>query len=617
MRLMDSPREECFDRLTRLATRLTGAPVALLTLVDADRQFFLSEAGLGEPWATLRYAPLTHGLCPRVVADRSPVVVADVHHPKPGHAPPPAAGDLGEAAFAGVPLIVGGECVGSLSVLDGRPREWTDEQLAALEDVAAMATGELSLRATATERDEALEALRESEERMRLAFEAGAIGMVMTSLEPESLGRMVRVNNAFCEFLGRSEASLLGTHVLDITHPDDRDLSAAKLRELAAEGSYAVRHLEKRYVHGDGHTVWGALTTTATLASGGRRSYVISLVEDITDRRLAENDLPAIANVLRRILSGEDARETIVEAAVTIAGATSAHLVERTGPDMLEVTAVVGADVGRVEIPISARSVTAHVYLTGEPLFLADPAQSPLVSHRHLALTNPASMLWQPILSHDQVIGVLVVCWAERLASLSGRAASAVALLTDETAVALAHLDALERLAAQATTDELTGLPNRRAWDERFAHNMALADRGEHALTLALVDMDRFKHFNDTRGHGAGDTLLREFAEGAAASLRATDTLARLGGEEFGLLLPNCPAGVSALALVERVRAAVPAGQSCSVGFATWDGLETAGQLIGRADRALYRAKASGRDRAVEAAPASAAASGPAQAKAS
>ena len=166
--------------------------------------------------------------------------------------------------------------------------------------------------------------------------------------------------------------------------------------------------------------------------------------------------------------------------------------------------------------------------------------------------------MWQPIFSHDDVIGVLCVCWAERVENICARAARAVALLTDETAVALAHHDALERLAAQATTDGLTGLPNRRAWDERLARDLAAARRRQHPLTLALLDMDRFKHFNDTRGHSAGDELLREFARHARELLREGDKLARWGGEEFAVLLPDCPSHGFAESILERIRALCP-----------------------------------------------------------
>jgi diguanylate cyclase (GGDEF)-like protein len=239
------------------------------------------------------------------------------------------------------------------------------------------------------------------------------------------------------------------------------------------------------------------------------------------------------------------------------------------------------------------------VFLEAEPLFLADPGENPLASPQLVEMANARSIMWQPILSHGGVIGVLCVCWSERVADVSARAARAVALLTDETAMALAHRDALQRLAVQATTDPLTGLPNRRAWDDLVEREMALAARRRHPLTLALLDMDRFKRFNDTRGHTAGDELLGEFAARARGVLREGDALARWGGEEFAVLLPDCPSHGFAASILDRIRAVVPAGQSCSVGYASWDGTESAEQLIERADRALYRAKAMGRDRAV------------------
>ena len=103
------------------------------------------------------------------------------------------------------------------------------------------------------------------------------------------------------------------------------------------------------------------------------------------------------------------------------------------------------------------------------------------------------------------------------------------------------------------------------------------------------------------RSHAAGDDLLREFAVRARVLLREGDTLARWGGEEFAVLLPDCPSANFAETILDRIRAAVPAGQSCSVGYASWDGHESAEELVLRADRALYRAKAMGRDRAASA----------------
>ena len=154
-------------------------------------------------------------------------------------------------------------------------------------------------------------------------------------------------------------------------------------------------------------------------------------------------------------------------------------------------------------------------------------------------------------------------------------------------------LDRLERLAAR---DPLTGLANRRTWDERLER--ALADAGRHGrpLAVAVLDLDHFKAVNDAHGHAHGDRVLHDAAGAWEAELRPADVLARIGGEEFAVLLPECSLD-AAVAVVERVRAATPHGQTCSAGVAAWDGAEAAPVLVDRADRLLYEAKRQGRDR--------------------
>jgi diguanylate cyclase (GGDEF)-like protein len=156
------------------------------------------------------------------------------------------------------------------------------------------------------------------------------------------------------------------------------------------------------------------------------------------------------------------------------------------------------------------------------------------------------------------------------------------------------------RVQALAHTDALTGLPNRRAWDEELASALARAARSEVDITIGLLDLDHFKRFNDDHGHAGGDRLLRAAAGAWQAQVRESDFLARFGGEEFAFILWDCdPCGADALA--DRIRDATPAGTTCSIGVAAWDGEETADEVLARADRALYRAKADGRDRVVHA----------------
>jgi diguanylate cyclase (GGDEF)-like protein len=155
--------------------------------------------------------------------------------------------------------------------------------------------------------------------------------------------------------------------------------------------------------------------------------------------------------------------------------------------------------------------------------------------------------------------------------------------------------------------DELTGLPNRRAWNDELPRALENARRDGVRVSVALLDLDHFKQFNDSYGHPAGDRLLKEATAAWSNTLRLGDTLARWGGEEFIVLLPRADAPASTTVL-ERTLGATPLGQTFSAGVATWDGEENSDDLISRADAALYAAKAAGRNRIQTATPALAAA---------
>ncbi|MFB3737785.1 MAG: GGDEF domain-containing protein [Candidatus Velamenicoccus archaeovorus] len=153
------------------------------------------------------------------------------------------------------------------------------------------------------------------------------------------------------------------------------------------------------------------------------------------------------------------------------------------------------------------------------------------------------------------------------------------------------------RLQVLAGTDPLTGAANRRAWDEELAGALVRATRDGRPVAVALLDLDDFKGFNDANGHQAGDRLLKEVASTWQGQLRASDILARIGGDEFGILLPGCPLDMAAT-IAQRLRDSVPEAR-CSIGVAEWDFREPVERLVARADSALYEAKAAGRHRVV------------------
>ena len=144
--LLDTPPEEAFDRLTRLAARLLGTSVALVSFIDGDRQFFKSATGLPEPLATTRSAPLSYSFCRHVVESGARLVVEDARH-HPLVRTNPAVRELGWVAYAGVPLTDrDGNVLGALSVIDSTPRRWSDRDLDLLTDLAAWAVSEIELR---------------------------------------------------------------------------------------------------------------------------------------------------------------------------------------------------------------------------------------------------------------------------------------------------------------------------------------------------------------------------------------------------------------------------------------------------------------------------------------
>jgi diguanylate cyclase (GGDEF)-like protein len=167
--------------------------------------------------------------------------------------------------------------------------------------------------------------------------------------------------------------------------------------------------------------------------------------------------------------------------------------------------------------------------------------------------------------------------------------------LSEGQAVEISRL--VNRLEGLARTDPLTGIPNRRVWDEELPRELGRARRMGTALCVAMIDLDNFKDYNDQHGHQAGDRVLREVASAWRLQVRPTDLLARYGGEEFVLLLPTCAPG-DAIQIVERLRAVTPL-VTCSVGVASWDFQESPQELVERADQALYLAKAEGRNRYV------------------
>jgi diguanylate cyclase (GGDEF)-like protein len=312
-----------------------------------------------------------------------------------------------------------------------------------------------------------------------------------------------------------------------------------------------------------------------------------------SDAQYREHMLAQIAEVVRGLSSSPRAREEVCDAARTISNASMAILYEPANASgLLRSTSMAGIEADPIEIGPDEHSGVHEAFRSGRSVCVGEDSESQFFNSEIWELSGrPASVLFEPLLRKGEPVGVLVVGWPQAV-RVGGSRATAIALLAHEVATVIERADMLTQLTDMASTDSLTGLPNRRAWEKSL--NGALAE--DKGVALAMLDLDHFKDFNDTYGHPAGDRLLRETAAAWREELRAGDLVARLGGDEFALLLPDCnPA--NALEVVERLRLRIPSEQTCSAGIATHKPGSPPEALMTQADTALYEAKSAGRNR--------------------
>jgi len=434
--------------------------------------------------------------------------------------------------------------------------------------------------------DESGPAWNESEERFASAFDHAAIGMALVSVD----GRFLQVNRALCLLTGYSEAQFQELDFQTITHPDDLDTDL-KLVEGLLRRDYPTYRLEKRYLHSGGFWVWTLLSVSLVRDRAGEPRYFISQIQDISDRKRFEEELNAREAELKAMLDlapeiiaryGRNHRLIYVNPAVEIVfGIPRCNFIGHTL-----------YEVGLPEsISNRAHEEVHRVFQTGESIRFESVLETPLGTHYLQTSLVP-----------------------ER--SQSGEVNSVLSISSDITAVKEAelrlqvtqrHLEEVNTDLARANAellrlashDPLTGLSNRRAYDQRLRQEISSARRHGTQLSLALLDIDHFKVFNDQHGHAAGDRVLQEVSRLLSQTLRPTDLVARYGGEEFALILAGTGTE-GALRAAERCREALEAHHSfgsvtISCGVATWEGEEEQAVLV-RADLALYEAKRAGRN---------------------
>ena len=427
----------------------------------------------------------------------------------------------------------------------------------------------------------------------------------------DAAGNVTGWNRAAETTFGWTAGEAIGRPVLGLIIPEaDREDFLWMMQRgrpgAPGEGRYDLR-AERRVMHRDGHEFTVELAASVVDIDGEVTLH--SLMHDISDRKRAELELRSHASdvellteevaELARSTEAQNARIVICRAARRVAEAEIGILFEPdpTGTG-LRATAADGAALTGELLLFGEGAGSIAAFSSRNLLFVRRLEEDSADARSIVGATDVVSALWVPVEQESAALGVIGVAWKTPKDELSERLERIMGVIAAEAAVAIERAALLDRLERMARTDELTGLTNRRAWDQEVAREVSRAVREETPLAIAMLDLDRFKLYNDRLGHQAGDRLLKEAAGAWRGVLRETDLIARYGGEEFAVALPGCDADL-ALLLVERLRAVTPDGESCSAGLACWDGKEGADELLGRADAALYRAKQGGRDRTV------------------
>ena len=288
--LLETPVEERFDRITRLASAVLGVPVALVSLVDDHRQFFKSQHGLPEPWASRRETPLTHSFCQHVVTHAAPLIVRDARE-HPLLRDNLAITEMQVVAYAGIPIQASnGQVLGSFCAIDTQPREWTESDVDTLRQLGELLRTELQLR----------EALRDADRAAREAVVAASDRAAIIESSTDGIytvdthGRCTLVNPAAAEILGFAPHEVLGRNMHELTHHSHADGSAYPDTECPIFNAFR-RGLPCRI---DSEVFWRRDRTPfpveyssyPILDGDAVRGAVITFV-DITERQRARSEL--------------------------------------------------------------------------------------------------------------------------------------------------------------------------------------------------------------------------------------------------------------------------------------------------------------------------------------
>ncbi|MGF6275773.1 diguanylate cyclase (GGDEF)-like protein/PAS domain S-box-containing protein [Massilia sp. UYP11] len=578
-----------------------GVPIALVSLVDAERQWFKSRAGLDA-----QETPRSVSFCSHAVQAREMLVVEDAARDPRFAANPLVTGAPHIRFYAGQPVYSQGEAVGTLCVIGHAPRSFSDEERQVLRDLAELVEVELNQMRAVMARmlaEQALKSLNKELEQRIAARTAELEERVAEAMRiRQQLEEKQELLDAVLESIDVGIVACDAIGNLTLFNRSARDLHGLDLKAVApAEWSqyYSLHHADGRTpMEMDEIPLVRALKGEVVrdgamvIAPSGRAPY--TLMASGRPLRNAQGKTLGAVVAMKDITELKASKDRLAESEERLRTITDnlPVLIAHLDQDHRYVFANVvhKSWLGKAGEQVTGRTMAeafGEEYWSQQQEALKDAwdgkasqCEHDIVRKKHIRIVHSTFL---PHLRDGQVIGVYI-------------------LTTDATAARMHE----RNLHALAHTDALTGIPNRRQFELALQAAVQRAPQRERAFALLYLDVDYFKQIDDSYGHATGDMVLVEFARRVRNVVRSSDLVARLAGDEFTVLLDEVgsPRDVELVAkkILQAMEApflvgshAIPVGATIGVGLADAPGVTT--QSISElADGALYEAKGMGRN---------------------
>ncbi len=412
-------------------------------------------------------------------------------------------------------------------------------------------------------------ALKEKDALYRALFENTGVGVLYAGPNLE----IQDANQHFLDFTGYSLPELLGRTPIDITHPDDVEEVKRQFQDIA-KGNIDSLHTERRYLRKDGETRLGEVLATCVRDQSGKISHWIAAVSDITEQKKIEEELRQAAAVF------ENTREGVVI----------------TDPN---------AKILAVNKALSDISGYSREEVLGQTPQLWKSNRHDEAFYQALWTSLSQTGRWRGEIWNRRKSGEAYPAWLtiDSIKDSKGNLTNYVSVLSDISSVKQSQ----EQIQFLAHHDPLTELPNRLLFNARLEHALQRAQREQHRVAVLFLDLDNFKSINDSLGHPVGDELLQEVAARLRGLLREEDTVARVAGDEFIIILDEVAGPEEASLVAEKLLAAFDESIklksnelhiTISIGIVLFpnDGKNVT-ELVKNADAAMYHSKENGRNR--------------------